>query len=358
MFNMRASWSWRTGSIAGIDIYVHVTFPLILVWIAAVEFMERRNGALAMVGVSLVIALFVCVVFHELGHALVARRYGIRTKNIMILPIGGVAQLERMPDNPREELLVALTGPAVTLLIAVLLRLALYALAVLAPLAPGAAFLDQLFILNLYLAAFNLIPAFPMDGGRVLRSLLALKMSRLRATQIAATLGQSLALIFGLVGFLGNPLLIFIAIFVWFGAAAEGNAEAVKSVLGGVPVSRAMRTEFHTLSPADPITRAVQYMLRGEQHDFPVVRGESVEGVLTRQEVLNALQDQKPDVRVGDAMSKEYKTADPSENLEDAIYRLEAAPAHFIPVMHEGKLVGVLTDDSVRSFLAVSAAEK
>jgi len=226
-------WSWRIGRLAGIGIYVHVTFLLIVLWVA---FEEYSFGARAILGALLsIIALFAIVVLHELGHALMARRFGVMTRDIILLPIGGVARLERMPRNPRQELLVALAGPAVN----VALALALFAIVRLGgplpapdlyeldPLVSMRAFLYQLMLVNIGLAVFNLLPAFPMDGGRVLRALLAMRMSSYgRATGIAARIGRVLALLLGAAGLYGlrNPFWLLIALFVWMGAGSEAAA--------------------------------------------------------------------------------------------------------------------------------------
>lgn len=226
-------WAWRIGRLAGIALYVHATFLLLVAWVA---YREWTFGLVA-VGAALVyiVALFAIVVLHELGHALTARRYGIRTRDIILLPIGGVARLERMPRDPRQELLVALAGPAVN----VALAIALYALVRLTGAAPSAdlytvdlisstrAFMYQLVIVNIMLAVFNLIPAFPMDGGRVLRAVLAMRMSSYaRATSIAARVGRLLAVLLGFVGVyeFQNPFWVLIALFVWMGAGSEAAA--------------------------------------------------------------------------------------------------------------------------------------
>jgi Zn-dependent protease len=231
-------WAWRLGRLAGIDLYVHATFLLLVAWVALREY----PYGVAAIGTSLVyiVALFAIVVMHELGHALTARRYGILTRDIILLPIGGVARLERMPRDPRQELLVALAGPAVNVGIAIVL----YGLLRLTGSPPAAdlytvdllsstrAFVYQLVLVNIMLAVFNLLPAFPMDGGRVLRALLAMRMSSYaRATTIAARVGRALAVVLGVVGLyeFQNPFWVLIAIFVWMGAGSEAAAVQASS---------------------------------------------------------------------------------------------------------------------------------
>src|SRR5688572_26274278 len=248
------AWSVRLARIAGIDVYVHATFFMVIAWIALVYW--RQHGTLAAVvdGVGFILTLFACVVLHEFGHALTAARYGIRTRDITLLPIGGVARLERMPDVPIQELWVALAGPAVNVVIALMLFVWLQADGRWEPVdqvgvATGG-FLERVMIANVYLVGFNLLPAFPMDGGRALRALLATRMEYTRATARAAVVGQGMAIVFAFVGLQGNPMLLFIALFVWIGAGQEASMTQMKSALAGIPLRRAMLTDFRTLSSA------------------------------------------------------------------------------------------------------------
>jgi Zn-dependent protease len=225
-------WSWKLGQVAGIDIYMHGTFLILLAWVGVSHYLQRHHLADAGASVVFILALFAIIVLHELGHALTARHYGICTREITLLPIGGVARLERMPADPKQELVVALAGPAVNVALAALLA------GIVTPTAwrdvqwIGGDFLSKLLWVNVSLAVFNIIPAFPMDGGRALRAVLAMRMDYVRATQIAAHIGQGLALVFGLVGLFSNPFLVFIALFVWMGAASEASAALTRSVLG------------------------------------------------------------------------------------------------------------------------------
>lgn len=353
-------WSWKIGEVAGIGLYVHATFLLLIGWIALSHWVHERSLAGTLTGVGFVLALFGSVVLHELGHALTAKRYGIKTRDITLLPIGGVARLERMPDEPRQELWVALAGPAVNLAIAAGLYAALTLAGVMEPLGrmtlTRGLFLERLMMANLFLLAFNLLPAFPMDGGRVLRALLALRMDYTRATQLAATLGQGIALLFGFIGLFANPFLIFIALFVWVGAAQEAGMVQMVSALGGIPVRRAMLTDFHALSPRDTLARAVELVLSGSQHDFPVVENGTVVGVLARADLLTALAREGPGLPVTAVMRRQFQMADASEMLEVALRRLQADGGGLMPVIHRGQLVGLLTAENVGEFVLVQAA--
>src|SRR6186713_965113 len=214
-------WSLRVGRLFGIPLYVHFTFFLFLVWVAAESWRMGGSTGGALVEVLFMCALFGCVVLHEYGHALTARRFGIGTRDITLLPIGGLARLERMPDDPKQELWVALAGPAVNFVLGALLFLWLAATGTWTPLTSVGVttgpLAQQLLLANLTLGVFNLIPAFPMDGGRVLRALLALRIDRPRATLVAAKIGQGLAVVFGVLGLFTSPMLVFIAVFVWIG---------------------------------------------------------------------------------------------------------------------------------------------
>ncbi len=353
-------WSWRFGSIAGIALYVHATFVILIAWVAASHWIRDRNAAAVIAGVGFILALFACIVLHELGHALTARRYGIQTRDITLLPIGGVARLERMPEEPLQELWVALAGPAVNAIIAGGLYGWLALTNALEPLSrltlTQGPFLERLMAVNVFIVAFNLLPAFPMDGGRVLRALLATRLDYTRATQLAASLGQGMALVFGFLGLLGNPFLLFIAFFVWIGAGQEASMAQIRSALGGLPVSRAMITDFRTLTVTDPLRVAVDHLLSGTQQDFPVLGDDRVVGVLLRSDLLSALARSGPETAVEEIMRREFETADSHEVLEVAFGRMQQSECRTLPVLHAGRLVGLLTPDNIGEFVAVQTA--
>ncbi|MDB5312812.1 MAG: Zinc metalloprotease [Gemmataceae bacterium] len=353
-------WSWRIGRVAGIDVYVHFTFLLLLLWVALEHYLPSGDLAEALAGLVFVLAIFGVVVLHELGHALAARRYGIRTRDITLLPIGGVARLERMPEDPRQELVVALAGPAVNVVIAAGMYAGLALEQGLAPLAEvirvGGGFADQLFWVNVSLAVFNLLPAFPMDGGRVLRALLAMRLDYVRATQVAARVGQGMALLFGFLGLFGNPFLLFIALFVWLGAAQEASLVQIRMALDGIPVGRVMITDVRVLGPADSLAKALEYLRAGFQQDFPVVENGRLVGVLTRDDLVTGLGRYGPAGRVGDVMHREFITADPREMLQTAFVRLQEHGCHTLPVVEDGRLVGLVTADNLAEVLMIREA--
>jgi Zn-dependent protease/predicted transcriptional regulator len=356
-------WQWKLGRFAGIDVFVHATFLLLIGWVGYSQWLGNRSWGDVLNGILFILALFLCVVLHEYGHALTARRYGIKTRDITLYPIGGVARLERMPEKPVEELWVALMGPAVNLVIGALLLVYLLATNTLIPfnqitVGSGSVF-ERLMVVNFTLLLFNLLPAFPMDGGRVLRALLAMRMDYVRATQIAAYIGQGMAFVLGFVGLFGNPFLLFIALFVWIGASQESGAVQAKSSLGGIPVTRAMMTEFRTLSPRDNLSQVVAYILAGSQHDFPVVDANGrVAGVLERDTFMKALTEHGQSVPVMDFIRRDLPEVDSHEMLEMVLNRIQESGTKTLPVTHAGQLVGMITMENITEFLMIRSALK
>jgi Zn-dependent protease/CBS domain-containing protein len=360
-------WSWRIGRIAGIDVFVHATFALLLLFVAFTSYAPRRSMNDVVAGLVFILCLFGIIVLHELGHALAARRYGIKTRDITLLPIGGVARLERMPEDPKQELVVALAGPAVNFVLAGVLLGVLVGVGwavgsaeeLVAQLSTfGGNLLVQLFAANVFLALFNLLPAFPMDGGRVLRALLAMRMDYVRATQVAASVGQGMAILFALVGLLvpGFIMLLVIALFVWVGAAAEAGAVQFKAGLAGVPVERAMIRNFATLAPDDTLAAAARHVIDGFQSDFPVTADGRVVGVLPNAALLVGLAEAGPEGRVGDFMRTDFKTADPREMVEPVVERLKEGACPVLPVVRDGELVGLLTTENVVEMVLIREA--
>jgi len=318
-------WSIKIGRFAGIDVYMHFTFILLISRVALIHWRQGQSVGAAVAGVIFILTVFLCVVLHEFGHALTARRYGIKTRDILLLPIGGVARLERLPSDPLQELWVALAGPAVNVVIALALFIWLRLTASLAPLEAltltAGPFLERVMAVNLFLVMFNMIPAFPMDGGSVLRAVLATRKNYARATQIAASIGQGIAVLFGFLGLFYNPFLLFIAFFVWIGAAQEASMAQLTSAIGGIPVENAMITDFKTLHRDDALERAVALTLAGSQKDFPVVNNGDIEGILTQQDLLKAIAEPERHPSVSSALQKHFVTVDSLDMLETAFAR-------------------------------------
>lgn len=348
-------WSWKIGRLAGINIYMHATFLLLILFVLFVNYSDGRNLAASLTGIIFVLVIFACIVLHELGHALAARRYGVRTQDIVLLPIGGVARLERMPEKPGEELWVAVAGPLVNVAITAIL------LSVLLPTGVrptwddlrwvGGDFLEKVMVVNVWLVAFNLLPAFPMDGGRILRALLAMRFDHRLATRAAARIGQGMAVVFGIAALLTADFwLLFIALFVWMGAdseAAVARSQATHASLAGIPVGQVMLTDFRTLTPDETLEQVAQREGSGWQKDFPVVFGDSVLGVVTREDLARVLAQLGPAARVRDAMRRDFEMADSQDTLEQALAALRSCGRRSLPVQHEGRLVGMLNAESV-----------
>lgn len=379
--------SWKIGTISGIGVFVHWTFTILLAWIVLTHFMRGDDFWDAVHGIVFVVALFGIIVLHELGHALAARRYGISTKDITLLPIGGVARLERMPEDPKQELVVALAGPAVNVALAGLCLALMIGLSGISSLGDdighgvgdlgfvvennedvakisensflGAEFLSKLLIVNVMLVLFNMLPAFPMDGGRVLRALLAMNMDYVNATQIAASVGQAIAILFGFLGLFFNPFLVFIALFVWMGAASEASMVQLKSGLQGIPASTAMITDYQTVGPNDTLADAAHHVISGFQYDFPVQDQDGrVVGVLTKTDLIKSLTERGAEEPVGNVMRRDFETARPTDMLHAVFLKLQGCQCHTIPIIDRERLLGLVTMENVGEFLAIQDALK
>jgi Zn-dependent protease/CBS domain-containing protein len=354
-------WSYRIGSVAGTDIKVHVTFLLLLGWFAF-EAYTTAGPAAAIDTTLFILALFACVTLHEFGHIFMARRFGVRTPDVILLPIGGVARLERIPENPKQELLIAIAGPLVTLAIALVLYFVLLITGTPVPLLPpeveAGPFAARIMAVNIFLLGFNLIPAFPMDGGRVLRALLATRVGLVRATRAAATVGQVLAVGMGLYGLTGSPILVLIAFFVFLGAGTEASAVETRAAARGVQVAQMMVTQFRTIPVYATLAQAVDLLLAGEQREFPVVDNLGrIEGLLTRENLIRGLREHGPDATVAQAMTTPAPTLSPNVPFQEALERLRASGLPALPVVDgAGALVGLLTMENISELLLVRRA--
>jgi len=336
---------------------MHLTLLILLVWIAASYALAGAGFGATAVGVALVVAIFCVIVVHELGHALVARHFGIATRDIMLLPVGGIASLERMPDKPMQELVVALVGPAINFALAGLLWLGIRAGGGTTDLAAasslGALIAAQLYWINVGLGVFNLIPAFPMDGGRALRAVLAMRLGPQRATDIAARLGRVLAVAIGIFGLFYNPLLLLIAFVVWSGATQERALSQLKHVISGVPVSAAMLRRVEAVTPDQPLEDAAALLLRGGLNQLPVIEHGQAVGVITRSDVATALSHAGPSATVAEAPQHRVITVSPADALDDVLDRLRAEPDAVALVIDHGLPVGVLTAEALASYVAL-----
>lgn len=352
------SWSWRLCRVTGIDVLIHWSFLLLPAWAGGMTYWQTESVAASVTTVLFVMVVFACVVLHELGHALVARRYGIVTRDIVLLPIGGLARLEAVPEDPLAELWIALAGPAVNLAIAAALGLGIAGLSDmdshhLLPSADSALPVAvTLFWVNVLLVVFNLLPAFPMDGGRVLRALLALKLERLTATRIAVRTGQAMAVLFLIAAWFATPFLVLVAAFVAVGAAAELRMVRARTVLADLPARAAMVTDFAAVSPFVPLRALADQLFANGRRDIPVADSGGVCGVLQRADVIQALEDGQSHRLVGELMRPLPVQATESTLLRDVLPALQETGAPILPVVRGHELVGVVTVESVNELIA------
>jgi Zn-dependent protease/predicted transcriptional regulator len=333
---------------------MHLTLLILLAWIAGSAALQGAGLGATAIGVGLVAAIFVVIVVHELGHALVARLYGIHTRDIMLLPIGGIASLERMPDKPSQELAVALVGPLINLALAALCYVP-FAFTDIGSVAH--AIWKQLIWINVGLAVFNLIPAFPMDGGRALRAVLAMRMGNERATDIAAQLGKVFAVVIGVIGLFTNPLLLVIAFVVWTGASQEHAISQLKHAIAGVPVSAAMLRRVEAVTPEQPLEDAASLLVRGGLQQLPVMDHGKPVAVITRSDVATALAHAGPDATVASAPKHSIVMVSPSDSLDTVLENLRQHPDSVALVMDHGLPVGVLTAEHLAAYVALHSSD-
>ena len=351
------------GSVSGIKINIHWTFFFLIVWIVFEEIKQGGTTESILFNITFVLSVFVCVVLHELGHALTAKRFGINTKKITLLPIGGVASLDRIPENPKQELLVTLAGPLVNVVIALILYFVI-------PVSSFATqnltealdslnnftfqnFLLYLFIVNVGLVLFNIIPAFPMDGGRIFRALLAMNINRVKATQIAARVGQFIAVIFLLLGLLFNPFLIFIALFVFLGAYGENLLVQHMAIVEGFKVRDAMLTDITKLSIDTTMAEVIEILLAGSENNFIVMDGHTIAGILYHDDIIKSSKNRTTTVK--DIMALKFKTLKIDQDLK-MIYRLVySGKKSFFPVVDKNKLVGAIDSENLNEFILLQS---
>lgn len=363
----------RIGRLSGIGVYIHWTFTFIMLYIAYQVLSDGGNFWEVLKGEVFLLLLFVCVVLHEMGHALAARKYGVNTLHIVLYPIGGVASLEKIPEDPFEEFIVAIAGPMVN--VGILLGLGLYIylfldfppfskeeiLAFVANLNVFDEFVVGLAFVNGMLIGFNLLPAFPMDGGRVLRSLLAMKLGRVKATKVASIVGQVFAILFVAGGFLSTPFqpfIVFIGVFVYFAAMSENRMVYTESTLSGFAVQDAMRTQFVTVGSNDPVSTAVKLLLASAEDDFIVVEENKPVGILFRKNLMDAIKAENAG-SILDIAVRPIPLLSPSQDLQTALHLIQRKRLNMLPVVDESEqLIGVLDRRNISDFIAVQDVTK
>lgn len=353
--------SLNLGKPFGIRLKVHWTFSLLLVWVAYVIFSRGGSWTDLTGTLFFVLSVFVCVILHEFGHALTARQYGIQTRRIILLPIGGLAQLEKFPKDPLQEFVVAMAGPLVNVVIAAVLFFIALAFQTSLP-NPSKPFLESGFVvrlmqINILLFLFNLIPAFPMDGGRVLRAILASRIDYVKATEYASRIGQVCAIIFALVGLFFNPVLIFIALFIFLGAQGEAAMVKTRNLLEGFTVKDAMMTRFRTIVQENTLQEAVQELLAGSDKDFLVVEDGLAKGILPRDNLIKALSKQEKSLTVKEVMLKDFPVAYPEEPLEKVVGLMKSRNIPILPVEKDGELIGAISLDNITELFLVRKPE-
>lgn len=343
-------WTWNAGKIAGIDVKIHLTFVFLLLWVGFSTLWAGGSIETVLLELAVVLFLFLSVVLHELGHALVARGFGYPTRDITLLPIGGVARLEEMPENPKQELLVAGAGPLVNLVISgvlfiVLLLTGHFALPLnLTALANN--FWVQILSANLTLALFNLIPAFPMDGGRILRSILALPLGRVKATRIAANIGRGLAVVMGIAGIFLNPWLVMIALFVWFGAGAEAQSVELKAGLQGLTVRDALINQFYQVEANQSLESVFQLTIQTGQPTLPVTSNGRFLGFIRRHDLQSAIERLGRRAPAYSAIGSEPQGLALDTLLTEVLAQFQTF--RVLPVIENGQLAGLVTPESIK----------
>jgi Zn-dependent protease len=350
--------AFQIASVKGIRIFIHWTFFILFIWIAYSRISANGTVTDVLHEIVFMLSLFFCVLLHELGHALAAAKYNIKTRDITLLPIGGVARLEKMPEDPKQELVVAIAGPLVNVAIVGVLLIVIY-MGKGMPIAfdmedySANGFAVNMMLVNISLIVFNLIPAFPMDGGRVFRALLAMKWSRVRATQIAAAVGQSIAVLFIAAGLFFNPFLILIGVFVFFGAQTENKMIQQQSVFKNVTVKQAMISTYTALSDSSTYQEGVNALLSGYVTDFLVLSGAEVIGYVTRDELLKGYAEYGPDTLISHSTRKVAYAVTENDALDKVWMKMMESDLPLVPVYSDGVVTGILSKENVSELMAL-----
>ncbi|MGB1241575.1 MAG: site-2 protease family protein [Chitinophagales bacterium] len=364
----------RIGQLSGIGVFIHWTFTFILLYVAYQVIEDGGDIWDILIGEAFLLLIYLCVVLHEMGHILAARKYGVDTLHIVLYPIGGVASLERIPEKPFEELIVAIAGPMVNVGIA--LGLSLYIFTSLD--VPSLSNIDEMIrfsstlnafdefivglaFVNLLLVGFNLIPAFPMDGGRVLRALLAMKINRVKATKIASTIGQAFAILFVIWGFLPvpiQPFTILIGLFIYMAAMGENKMVYSEATLSGFKVQDVMRTNFMSINSNCYLADAVKLLLTGSEDDFIVLEGNKPIGVLFRKNLMTAVKANQV-TTIANITIREIPLLHPEQDILKVFQLMQQKRLHILPVVDETRqLIGVLDRRNLNDFISLQDVTK
>lgn len=355
--------SFKLGTVAGIGVFIHWTFSILIAYIIFYNYRQGQNTEQILWTIFFVLSIFITVFLHELGHSLAAKKYHIKTKDITILPIGGIARLEKIPEKPIEELVVASAGPLVNIIIA-LITLPFISIPnsenLLLAISEGvnaSNFFLNFFIINIWLVLFNLIPAFPMDGGRIFRATLSMKLQRTTATNVAARVGQFIAIIFILVGFYSNPFLIFIGVFIFVGAQAEFQYTMAKATLFGYKVKDVMMKDYRTIEMDEKIKTAVNLLINGEYKNFLITQNNNPVGTLSRDDIIKALaQDNSDEISIHQIMNTNLIYIKPDKSLDDIFQWIQEQKSSLLIVSENSIVLGVLDRENILEFIMIQEA--
>lgn len=353
--------SFKLGKVSGIGIFIHWTFTLLILFIIFMNYKSGQNVTQIIWSVVFILCIFVTVLLHELGHALAAKNYNIKTKDITLLPIGGLARLERLPEKPSEELIVAFAGPLVNITLAfitgIFITIPDTSEQLMAELSNGVNannFFLNFFLVNFWLALFNLIPAFPMDGGRILRALLSFKLQRHVATRISARIGQLLAMGFIIFGFFTSPILVFIGIFVIIGAQVEADYTESKFILKGFKVHDVVMKQYPTIDANDTVKTAVELVLDSQNKNFLITEEGIPVGTLNRDQIIMALSKKGDDEFIYNVMDRNLVYLDSDSLLEKVFELIQLNKSRLMLVMGNNKVVGILDVENLMEFLLIN----
>lgn len=353
----------KLGQIAGINLYVHWTFLLLILYIVYINYRAGNSTVSTIWSVVFILTIFITVLLHELGHALTAKRFKIKTIDITLLPIGGIAHIESIPEKPIEELLITLAGPAVNIALAIITYFFITipdSQELIIQLTKGVNadnFFLTFFLVNIWLAIFNLIPAFPMDGGRILRAILAMIFPRTTATLIAARIGQVIALGFIVLGFYSNPFLIFIGIFIMISAQLESDFTQSKSLLQGYFVKDVIMKDYKSLDKNDIVKTAVIRLLDSQIKNFIVTDKNEPVGTLNRDEIIKALSQFGEDVTIEDVMNKNITFLNSESPLEKVYEISQQSKSNIMPVVENNQIIGIVDMENILEFLLIKKAK-
>lgn len=355
-------WSLYAGKISGIKIFIHWTFLILIGWIIFNGIRAELGFNSIFFSVIFTLTIFLCVVLHELGHALVAKKFKIITSDIILLPIGGMARMENIPEKPMQEFLIAIAGPIVNFVIAAILYFSVTVNGNVLETQEITSvtmqnFFPLLYIVNFTIGMFNLIPAFPMDGGRILRALLSFKLPHYTATRIASATGQFLAIGFILMGFFYNPFLIVIGAFIFLGAQAEVEYSRATTMLSGYKVKDVVMTKYFSVDANEPLKNAIKILLDVQVKDFLVLDKKKIVGTLGSNEMLKALDQDGGEIPIKSAMEKNVVYLDPEMQLTEVLKKRGEKNLSLMPVMENSTLTGVVDIENIIEFLLVKEAE-